>query len=247
MKAIEKTQNTPKRALIYCRVSDKKQKNEGSGLSSQEHRCRQYADAKGYIVDQVFPDDFTGGGDFMQRKGMVALLAYLDKRRGENYVVIFDDLKRYARDAEFHLKLRRLMMERGATRECLNFNFEDSPEGKFVETVFAAQGQLEREQNARQVRQKMRARVEQGYWVFRAPVGYRYVKSQRGGKVLVRDEPLASIVQDALEGYASGRFASQAEVRRFLESQPLYPKDTPAGAVRHQTVQRLIAKPVYAG
>jgi len=44
--------------------------------------------------------------------------------------------------------------------ECLNYRFEDTPEGKFVETVFAAQGQLEREQNGRQVRQKMQARVE---------------------------------------------------------------------------------------
>ena len=247
MKTVHGTQDTSRNALIYCRVSSKKQSTQASGLESQEHRCRQFAKEKGYQVDAVFPDDVSGGGDFLKRAGMVALLAYLDAQGGAPYTVIFDDLKRFARDTEFHLRLRRELQLRNARVECLNFRFEDTPEGKFVETVFAAQGQLEREQNARQVRQKMKARVEQGFWVFRAPVGYRYVKSQRGGKELVRDEPLASIVQDALESYASGRFASQAEVRRFLESQPLYPKDTPAGAVRHQTVQRLIAKPVYAG
>jgi len=48
----------------------------------------------------------------------------------------------------------------------------------------------------------------------------------------VRDEPNASIVQEALEGYASGRFESQAEIKRFLESQPLFPKDLPNGQVR---------------
>ncbi len=41
---------------------------------------------------------------------MVALLAYLDARSHERYVVIFDDLKRYSRDVEFHLKLRRISM-----------------------------------------------------------------------------------------------------------------------------------------
>ncbi|MEM7745635.1 MAG: hypothetical protein AAF409_18200 [Pseudomonadota bacterium] len=34
-------------ALIYCRVSDKKQRTDGHGLESQEHRCRQHAKERG--------------------------------------------------------------------------------------------------------------------------------------------------------------------------------------------------------
>ncbi|MCZ4269072.1 recombinase family protein [Rhodobacteraceae bacterium G21628-S1] len=60
------TENTPQ-ALIYCRVSSSKQRLEGSGLESQEQRCRAYADEKGYDVEAVFPDDVSGGGDFMRR------------------------------------------------------------------------------------------------------------------------------------------------------------------------------------
>ncbi|MEM9099374.1 MAG: recombinase family protein [Pseudomonadota bacterium] len=134
-----------KRAVIYCRVSSAKQRLEGSGLESQEHRCRSYAQDHGLTVDAVFPDDSSGGGDFMKRPGMVALLSYLDAQAGTPYVVIFDDLKRFARDTQFHLALRNELARRGARVECLNFKFEDTPEGKFVETVFAAQGQLERE------------------------------------------------------------------------------------------------------
>lgn len=89
------TTQAPKRAVIYCRVSGKKQAIQGAGLDSQEHRCRVYAEQRGYIVDAVFPDDVTGGGDFMKRPGMVALLSYLDAKPHENYVVIFDDLKRW--------------------------------------------------------------------------------------------------------------------------------------------------------
>ncbi|MNC98631.1 hypothetical protein D3C83_166570 [compost metagenome] len=43
--------------------------------------------------------------------------------------------------------------------ECLNFKFEDTPEGKFIETIIAAQGELERLQGLRQTIQKMKARV----------------------------------------------------------------------------------------
>ncbi|MEL6824779.1 MAG: recombinase family protein [Pseudomonadota bacterium] len=241
-----KQQSEPQKAVIYCRVSSKSQL-QGSGLDSQEHRCREYAKERGYSVEAVFPDDVSGGGDFMNRKGMVALLNFLDDNPFENYVVVFDDLKRYARDTEFHLKLKREMEVRGARRDCLNFRFEDTPESKFVETVLAAQGELEREQNRRQVLQKMKARVEQGYWVKKAPRGYLYEKAKGGGKVLVRDPALFSIVQNVLEGFASGRFGSQAEVKRHLESQPIYPKDTPTGLVRQQSVVRLLRRPVYAG
>ena len=111
MSAVEQAQ--PK-AVIYCRVSSTKQKIVGGGLESQEHRCREYAASKEYDVEAVFPDDASGGGDFMNRPGMVALLSYLDAQKGKPYVVIFDDLKRFARDTEFHIKLRREFGNRGA-------------------------------------------------------------------------------------------------------------------------------------
>jgi site-specific DNA recombinase len=240
------THTANQRALIYCRVSDKKQRNDGDGLQSQEHRCRDYAAARGYDVEAVFHDDVSGGGDFMQRPGMVAMLQFMRAQAHDGYVVIFDDLKRFARDTIFHLKLRQELAAYCATVECLNFKFEDTPEGQFVETVIAAQGQLERLQNRRQTLQKMKARLERGYYVFASPVGYRYEKLEGHGRMLVRDEPLASIIAEALEGYASGRFELQAEVKRFLASHPQYPRDR-RDDLRAQRVTNLLKRPVYAG
>ncbi len=243
-------ETNPQKAVIYCRVSDKKQRKEGNGLDSQEHRCRQYAKAKGYTVEAVFPDDMSGGGDFMKRPGMVALLAYLDAQAIESpdepYVVIFDDLKRYARDTEFHLKLRRIMKERGATRECLNFNFENSPEGKFFETIAAAQGELEREQNGRQVAQKMRARVERGYYCFGIILGYHYIELPEGGKMLSPHPVNGPIVKDALEGFAAGHFQTTSEVMRFLNTYPTIKRRGRYGQSRQMTTN-LLRNPIYAG
>ncbi|QPH56086.1 recombinase family protein [Pontivivens ytuae] len=242
-----KTKDPGQAAIIYCRVSTTRQKLEGGGLDSQEHRCRQYAQDRGYTVEAVFPDDTSGGGDFMKRPGMVALLAFLDAQKDRSFVVIFDDPKRFARDTEFHIKLRREFAERRATIECLNFNFEDTPEGRFIETIIAAQGQLEREQNKRQVIQKMKARVEKGYSVFHPPIGYRYQRDRIHGKILVRDEPVASIVAEALEGFADGRFRSQAEVKRFLESKPAFPKGKTTGEVTLTKILEMLQRPTYAG
>ena len=242
------TQETsePKKAVIYCRVSSKAQQEEGHGLDSQETRCRQHAAARGYEVAAVFPDTITGGIDFMQRPGMVALLSFLDAQPDEKFVVIFDDLKRFARDTRFHLDLRDAFRARDADIECLNFKLDDSPEGEFIETIIAAQGALERKQNGRQVAQKMKARMESGYWVHNAPVGYKYEEVKGRGKMLFPDEPLASIVREAFEGYADGRFQSQAEIRRFFESLPDFPRNK-KGVITQQRVADILTHPLYTG
>lgn len=235
----------PKKSLIYCRVSSKSQL-EGSGLESQEHRCRVFAAERQLEVERVFPDDVSGQGDFMKRKGMVALLEYLELNSDTDYVVIFDDLKRLARDTLTHLTLRTSLKRFNATPLCLNFKFDETPEGQFIETLFAAQGQLEAQQGGRQTVQKMKARMEQGYYVFPIVNGYRYTKGEGGGRVIVRDEPSASIVAEALNGYASGRFQTKAEVRRFLESFPEYPKNQ-NGKVHDSRVHELLTRVVYCG
>ena len=245
--AQERTEQTRVRnAVIYCRVSSTAQVRRGHGLESQEMRCREYAAAQGYQVNAVFPDDVSGGGDFMERPGMVALISFLRAQPDKSYVVIFDDLKRFARDTEFHIKLRRTLNEVGARIECLNFRFEDTPEGEFVETIMAAQGQLERKQNRRQVIQKMRARLEAGYYQFAPVYGYSYAKVPEHGRIIVPQEPAASYVRNAFEGMACGRFRSIAEVKRFLEAESDAPRNE-KGEVRTTFVTDLLRRSLYAG
>ena len=94
----------------------------------------------------------------------------------------------------------------------------------------------------------MAARCLNGFWLFQAPIGYKHV-SVRGcsGKLLVPNEPLASIIREGLEGYAAGRFDSQAEVKRFFERQPEFPKHLPNGEIRNQRINDILKRVIYAG
>ena len=235
-------------ALIYNRVSSQQQETDGSGLNSQEHRCIVYSENKGYIVEKenIFHDTFSGGGDFMRRPAMRQLLAHIDKNPQRKYVVVFDDLKRFARDTKFHIELRSAFNVRKVKVECLNFNFEETPEGNFVETILAAQNQLEREQNQRQVIQKQRSRMEAGYWAFHSPLGYTMQKvAGFSGKVAVPNA-IAPVLKEALEGYASFRFMYLADVVRFLRLHGLFP-----GRYHDDryvsTVSSILKNPFYAG
>ncbi len=62
----------------------------------------------------------------------------------------------------------------------------------------------------------------------------------------MRQEPFASIVTEALEGFASRRFESIAEVAHFLAQQPSWPKE-PGGYVHQGRVKEILRRPTYAG
>lgn len=237
---------TTQKALIYCRVSSERQKTEGHGLDGQEQRCRLYCEQKGYEIEKrgVFRDSASGGGDFMKRPAMRDLLAFADAHPHQNYVVVFDDLTRFARDTAFHLKLRMEFKIRGLKPECLNFNFEDTPEGEFIEVIIAASGELGRKQNRRTVIQKQRARLELGYWPFNPIPGYIHIKTPGHGKLLTEHEPEAAIIKEALEGFAVDRFQTQGDVQRFFEKKNYSGKKK----IHFQLANRLFTRiSLYAG
>ena len=179
----------------------------------------------------------------MCRPGMVALLDHVDKHAHKSFVVIIDDLSRFARDVQFHFKLRQAFQKRAIKLECLNFNFEDSPEGELVESMMAAQHQYHRKNNRRQVIQKMKARLEKGYWPHYPPPGYEQAKDPVHGKILKPIEPKVSIIREAFEGFASDRFLSVADVVRFLHDAG-YANGKP---VYQEGTRRLLRRVVYAG
>ncbi len=122
----------------------------------------------------------------------------------------------------------------------------DHPAGDFP-GCFAQGGDGACEQLNSDIGGLMRARTMNCYWCFQAPIGYRYERVSEHGNLLVREEPNATIIQEALEGFATGRFETQVEVRRFLESQPAFPKDLPGGKIRNQRVFDIVRRPVYVG
>lgn len=160
--------------------------------------------------------------------------------------MIIDDLSRLARGMEAHIHLRTAIAEVGAKLASPSIEFGEDSDSVLVEHLLASVSQHHRQKNAEQTRNRRRARMLNGYWVHFAPIGYKYVSKPGHGKVLVRDEPLASIIAEGLEGYASGRFQIRAEVKRFFEQFPEFPKDA-NGEVKNEQINRIFSRVIYAG
>ena len=130
--------------------------------------------------------------------------------------------------------------------ESPRLHFGDDPASVLLEGVMVTVAQHQRENNALQTKNRMRGRLLNGYWPFAALLGYRFQKKRGEGNLLVRDEPVASIITEGLEGFASGRFQTQTELKRFFESQPGFPKSI-RGTVKYEVVLDLLTRPLYAG
>lgn len=232
-------------AVIYARVSGKKQVKQGDGLSSQESRCREFAAYKGYNIAQVFTDDVTG--KLAERPSMQAMLAFLRKHHKDESIVMIDDITRFARGLEAHLKLRKLLASAGGTLQSPSIEFGYDSDSRLVDHMLSTMAEHQRGKNAEQTKNRMRRRVMNGCWVFQAPIGYRYERTGGHGKLLVPNEPHASILREALEGFASARFETQVEVKHFLESQPDFPKNPLSGEIRNQRVHDYLTRLVYSG
>ena len=231
--------------LVYARVSSKRQETEGSGLESQDGRCINDLRILGVPYIKTFPDSFTGGGDFMKRPAMREILKYIDDHPDKKFVVVFDDLKRFARDVEFHLKLRTAFRMRDVTLRCLNYNFDESPEGRFAEIVMAGSAELERHQNQRQVIQKQKARLEKGYWAFGSKRGYKQTKDPIHGTISIPTKDGLEILKPAIEKFATGELQRKIDVCRHLVEKGFWKKQSPEKYL--DRIDAILKDPFYAG
>ena len=233
------------KAVIYCRVSSPDQVKNGHGLTSQETRCREFAKFQNLEIVDVYHEEGISGG-ITDRPAMKRMLAFIKQHSRDQITVIIDDISRLARGLQAHLELRMAIQEAGGTLKSPSIEFGEDSDSQLVENLLASVSQHQRQKNAEQVKNRMRARMMNGYWILSAPRGYKTEKCGHHGKMLVRDEPLASIIQEGLEGFASDRFSSPVELKAFFEAQPVFPKDR-KGNVHMQRVMDILNRQIYTG
>lgn len=164
------------KAVIYCRVSTKRQSEEANGLSSQAVRCTEFAKYRQLKVVNVFED--SKSGSLIDRPGMQAMLKYLRKHRKENITVLIDDISRLARGINAHTQLRAAIAKTGAELASPSIEFGEDSDSVMVEYMLATVSQHHRQKNAEQTHNRRRARMHGGFWVHFKPRGYEYIDGE---------------------------------------------------------------------
>ena len=183
-------------------------------MYSQLLRCKKYTQARGWNISRVFREEGVSGGK-LNRPSLDAMLDYIEKNKNISYVVV-DDYKRWARHLDYYLLLKNKLELLGCKLASPSGSFDDSPEGNALENMQAVFSQLERQQNARQVTNRMKARTEMGFWPYAVFPGYK-PSPERG--IREPDGFFANVIKEVLEGYAYGHFTSYEEMARFVNDQ----------------------------
>ena len=234
-------------ALIYCRVSSEKQRTEGHGLDAQEARCREYSEKKSLTIQEnyVYLERATGAGTSEESRALqMKIIQDIDKHPFRNFAVVIDDLSRIARDTKGYLSFKEKLKTRGVNFMSPNFQFDDTPEGDYIETVVTAGNELQRKVNRRQVIQKQKARLEAGYWPFGAKKGYTMIKDPQHGKLCVPNKE-AEIIKEGFELFANGTIVRKIDLCQFMVDKGFWKNQYACAYINKVT--EILSNPFYVG
>jgi site-specific DNA recombinase len=235
------------RAAIYVRVSTKRQGERGESLPEQIIACRAHADKHGYtVIGEPFEDMYTGNS--LDRPALDELREFV-KRERINVVVVYS-MDRLSRTEHYQKLIKYEFASRYNTRiEYATQTFEDSPTGRFSETVISAAAELERELIRLRTNRDKRAKARKGAIITgdRAPYGYIVIRNSTTGYLELHiDEQARVIIVMIYDWYTSDLHCTIRDVRDRLEQMSI---PSPMGNAHwsHNAVWRILSDEVYAG
>lgn len=229
------------RAVAYIRVSHIRQVTDGNSLETQERQVRDFAAVQGYELVRIFVERGESAKTD-DRTVLKEMLSYLRQPGCSVQVLIIPRIDRLARNVLDYAKLKLEVKSLGIRLESINENLEDTPGGRFTETILASAAQFDNELRAERSKGGMMQAVTDGRWVWKAPFGYRNVRigadgKKRGIGTIEPDPRHAPVVREVFERLASGRH-TPAQVHRWLRSQY---------SISKTRFHLMIFSPVYIG
>ena len=179
-----------KRAILYTRVSTKKQaEDDRYSIPQQLAALREYAAREGYEVPDGYEVTDPGySGATLDRPG-------LDRVRdlvggGGVYVVLAQDRDRFAREPAYIYLLRREFEEHGAKLRALNDVGDDTPEGELSTGIMDQLAKYERAKFAERSRRSKKRKAREGKVVPPRKVTYGFALNKTRDGYEINEEEM---------------------------------------------------------
>ncbi|GFR06948.1 site-specific recombinase [Trichonephila clavata] len=239
---------------VRCAIYTRKSNEDGleqkfNSLDAQRVACEKYIKSKeGWVALAKRYDDGGFSGKNLERPAIKEL--FEDVKAGEVDCVVVYTLDRLSRETKDSIEVTSFFRRHRVNFIAVTQIFDNNtPMGKFVQTVLSGAAQLEREMIVERVKNKIATSKEQGLWMGGTlPLGYD-VKD----KELIINEKEAKTVKHIFERYMELR--SMAELARELNREGHRTKrfEAKSGKVyggeifKKATVRRIITNPIYMG
>lgn len=241
-------QMTPtKKAVAYVRISSQRQINNESPVT-QRAAIQAFADAQGIEIVKWF-EDIAKSGKNADRGGLQDLLKYCGKNRGKIDHWIVYNMRRASRDIDsYSSQVRAVLKALNITiRSATEPSVVDTREGRLMETILVALGQLDNEGKSDVTKDNMKRLAHQGYWQHPPIVGYdkhRVPNDLGKPRATLKPSNMASLVKEVLERFSQGDM-TKAELTRYAKSIGL--RSRYGNILTEDRIGKLVENITYAG
>ena len=244
--SIKAQPTTRKKALGYLRISDKKQ-IKGESIPNQKASIASYAKANGIDIIQWFTDEAKSGKN-AERDELKKMLATATRWKGQiDYIIVYK-MSRASRDVESYItSIRSVLASKGIQIRSATEPFDDSPMGRFVETLYVSVAQLDNDTKREMVVDNMTRLAEQGYWQHKPIRGYKKYKiknSEGHERPSLQPSHEAEKVTNLLLRWNRGDI-TEAQLTRYAETIDLLALT--GKPMKQDVIHKMIINPLYAG
>lgn len=223
-----------KNAAIYVRCSTSPSTSNNLSCTSQFEACYQYAKKHDYRVMEIIVDT-----DISSKVAFPKLIDKVvrDKRNIRTLICYQTDrVSRSFTQNESVMKqlMNKKIMVRIVTNECevSPIGIEPkTPHGTLIRDVSLSLARFENEIKAERVKDAMKSKFQQGYWLWQAPFGYK-LSDQPG--LLILDGKEAELVEDIFY---------EVEYQKYLLEQNLQKKF----GMSISKIKKILSNPFYKG
>ncbi|MFA4941139.1 MAG: recombinase family protein [Patescibacteria group bacterium] len=195
------------KAVVYTRVSTEEQAKENHySLDAQKRICAESASKEGLVIVEIFEDAGKSGTSIKGRPALKEMLAYIEEHKDITTVLV-QDTDRIARNTEDHLAIKALLRRNGAKLLSVSQpGFDDTAEGKLIDTITASVNQFQSDITSRKVKKGMEQKAISGWLPGKAPCGYQ--NTRKDEKLILTLDPVrAPLIKKAFDLYASGGYS----------------------------------------
>jgi site-specific DNA recombinase len=234
---------TPKKAIIYVRVSTSDQADRGVSLDNQESACYDWAYRNAIQPIKLFREE-GASAKTLNRPQMQAMIRYLAEKGDEvDYVIVYQ-VDRLARNSVDFFDLVKLLGSHKIELRDSNSSVDASDSDELIQGMQALLAQHDNRLKSRRVTENMKRHALEGFRMHQAPFGLRNIRDELGRPTVEPIEPLATDIAHLLTEFAKGSFTKG---QLFHEARRIGLVQKNGLPMSYQYLDKMLKQPLYAG
>ena len=227
-----------KQVVIYARVSSREQEREGFSIPAQLKLLKEYALKNGFQIVKEYSDAETAKK--AGRTNYNLMLNFL-KANPEIKTVLIEKTDRLYRNFKDYVTLEDYDLEIHLVKEGSIISKNSKSHDKFIHGIKVLMAKNYIDNLSEEVTKGLHEGLEQGYWPFNPPYGYK-----RGEKKNLYIDPTRVLfVQRAFTLFSTGKYSLRKLCEKLFEDGYYYQTQKPK--ITKTTLEALLKNVIYTG